>query len=149
MPGVKTVQVSEVREHISEYFVEAVHKARPLAITRYGRETAYLVGESVLKTLLDSLQAAEPRSPGASKKIAREPDGSLTVYLPSLDLVTNAASEQEAISDLVLQAREYAEEYLSNVELYSRDPERLAHFPILLRVAISQNDDEIRRYLGF
>lgn len=148
MSGIKVVQVSEVREHISEYFVEAVHKARPLAITRYGRETAYLLGDAVLKVLLDSIETGRADAERGAKEVTPEPDGSLTVFLPALDLVTNAPDEQEAITDLILQAKEYADEYLSNVEVYSRDPERLAHFPVLLRIAISQNDEEIRRLLG-
>lgn len=45
-------------------------------------------------------------------------------YCPELDLVTEMDTPEEAVDDMIEAIRDYAEEYMEEIELYSKSPNR-------------------------
>lgn len=54
-------------------------------------------------------------------------DGVFVATCPELDLVTEADTADEALTDLVDQVLEYSEDYAAEFDSYSRSPNRAAH----------------------
>ena len=65
-------------------------------------------------------------------------------YCPELDLVTEMPSVEEAIADLLEAIRDYADEYLQDLEIYSQSPNRAHHLPYVKAVASCQTDWDLR-----
>jgi len=75
--------------------------------------------------------------------LARDED-KYCAFCPELDLVTEMASPEEALEDMVEAMKDYAEEYLSEYELYSRSPNRAHHLPYIKAIASCKNDWDIK-----
>lgn len=71
-------------------------------------------------------------------------DEQYCAYCPELDLATEMPSVEEAVADLLDAIREYAEEYLQDLEVYSRSPNRAHHLPYVRAVASCQTDWDLR-----
>lgn len=69
-----------------------------------------------------------------------ENDGSITLSLNYIDLVVNAMDENSAIDKMVLEIKEYAEEYYDDFQEYSVSPNRRNHVPYVLKALISDNE---------
>jgi hypothetical protein len=81
-------------------------------------------------------------------EVVPEGDGSVTIAYRALDLVANGPTEASAVAGLINQVRVYAEEYFDDIGLYTRDPQRLSHLPLLLASTSYQRDEEPARFLG-
>ena len=127
---------------MAEYFVEAVHKNKLIGLSRYEKERAYLVGEEMLDTILKYAIL----SPDFD--ILDEENGSKTLVYKTLDLLANGDTYEEAVEDIVIQAQEYADDYLNDINLYHRDMERKNHLPLLILISKARSTDEIRNLLG-
>lgn len=68
-------------------------------------------------------------------------------FCPELDLVTEMASSEEALEDLIESMKDYAEEYLADLELYAKSPNRAHHLPYIKAIASCKNDWEIKMLL--
>jgi len=68
-------------------------------------------------------------------------------YCPELDLVTEMPNAEEALEDLIEAMKDYAEEYISDLELYSNSPNRAHHLPYIKAIASCKNDWEIKMLL--
>ena len=75
--------------------------------------------------------------------LARDED-KYCAYCPELDLVTELATSEEALEDMVEAMKDYAEEYLSEYELYSKSPNRAHHLPYIKAIASCKNDWDIK-----
>ena len=62
-------------------------------------------------------------------------DGQWSAYCPELDLATASDTEESALRDLARLAVEYAEEYLTDFDLYVNSANRSGHLPYILVVA--------------
>ena len=142
MMSLETVTVSEIRKNMAEYFVEAVHKNKLIGLSRYEKERAYLVGEEMLDTLLNYALLAPDFD------VFDEEDGSKTIVYKTLDLLANGDTYEATVEDIVIQAQEYADDYLNDINLYHRDPERKNHLPLLILISKARSKDEIRNLLG-
>ena len=140
--SLETVTVSEIRKNMAEYFVEAVHKNKLIGLSRYEKERAYLVGEEMLDTLLNYALLAPDFD------VFDEEDGSKTIVYKTLDLLANGDTYEATVADIVIQAQEYADDYLNDINLYHRDPERKNHLPLLILISKARSTDEIRNLLG-
>ncbi|MFW6030887.1 MAG: hypothetical protein ACOCRO_11640 [Halanaerobiales bacterium] len=138
----ETVSVSNIRKSMSEYFIEAAHRKKLVILSRYEREKAYLVGEDLFETLLRCAL------PAPELEVFTENDGSETLAYRTLDLVANGNTYEEAVEDLIIQAQEYADEYLEDINLYQKDVERKKHLPMLVLIAISTSKGDVRTLLG-
>ncbi|GMT50383.1 MAG: hypothetical protein IEMM0008_1922 [bacterium] len=54
-------------------------------------------------------------------------DGRVMAECPQLDLVTEMATKEEALNDLMEMIREYVDEYISRRELFEKSPNRSHH----------------------
>ncbi len=68
-------------------------------------------------------------------------------YCPELDLVTELPTAEEALEDMIEALRGYAEEYIADLELYTRSPNRAHHLPYVNAIASCKNDWEIKMLL--
>lgn len=89
-----------------------------------------------------------PEVPVNNKEVIKEEDGSYTVHYLPLDLLTNQDNYDEAIEDLVCQAKDYASDFLDNVELYLSDESRKKQLPFMVSIAKATSDDEIKSLMG-
>lgn len=75
-----------------------------------------------------------------------EPDGDRFLAIcPELDLVASETSPEEALSELVSEAIIYAEEYLTEEDLYRKDPVRVRHAHWIHRITSSPDESAVRR----
>lgn len=65
-------------------------------------------------------------------------------YCPELDLVTEMDTPDEAIEDMIEAIKDYAEEYLEDVEPYSKSPNRAHHLPYIRAISSRKTDWELR-----
>ena len=139
---IKRVGVSDARKHMADFFSDAVYKNKLTVFSRYEKERAFLVGEKLMDLLVC------PEVPANNKEVIEEEDGSYTVHYLPLDLLTNQDNYEEAIEDLVCQAKDYASDFLDNVELYLSDESRKKHLPFMVAIAKATSDDEIKSLMG-
>lgn len=64
-------------------------------------------------------------------------------YCPELDLVTEMDTPEGAMEDMLEAMREYAEEYLNEIALYSASPNRAHHLPYVKAIASCKTDWEL------
>lgn len=72
-----------------------------------------------------------------------EDDGSITLSLDTLDIVSNGCDLSTAKSALVNNILEYAEEYYQEFELYSRAPNRKSHLPYVMKALTAKTPEEL------
>ncbi len=65
-------------------------------------------------------------------------------YCPELDLVTELDTPEEAVEDMIESIKDYAEEYLKDIELYSKSPNRSHHLPYIKAISSCKTDWELR-----
>lgn len=65
-------------------------------------------------------------------------------YCPELDLVTEMDTPEEAIEDIFEAIKEYAEEYMEDIGLYSKSPNRAHHLPYVKAISSCKTDWELR-----
>ena len=71
-------------------------------------------------------------------------DDQYSVYCPELDLVTEMKTPEAALEDMLDAMKDYAEEYLDDLELYSRSPNRAHHLPYIQAIAACKTEWELR-----
>lgn len=130
---------SEARSRFSRLFDEAVEELRPVLIRRGARQEAVLVSREDLDALLQSFTLRP--------QVLHEDDGSVTITVDELDWAVNAASVEEAVSALVADLRQYAEDYLERTSLFLRAPNRRSHFPYVLKIVLARDEEEVRHGL--
>ncbi len=67
-------------------------------------------------------------------------DARYVATCPELDLATEGDTPEESFEDLVAMVIEYAEEYASEFELYSKAPNRARHWRYLEGVLRNRDD---------
>jgi predicted RNase H-like HicB family nuclease len=65
-------------------------------------------------------------------------------YCPELDLVTEMDTPEKAIADMIEAIKDYAEEYMEDIELYSKSPNRAHHLPYIKTISACKSDWELR-----
>lgn len=68
-----------------------------------------------------------------------EKDGSVTLSLREIDLVVNSDSEDDAKDKLIIEIKDYAEDYYDNFQSWSNSPNRQGHIPFVLKALITDN----------
>lgn len=122
MPAALTI--TEFRRSIGPAFTDAVQRHRPVRIDRGARESGVLLGDEEVLALVAN-RHFHPEVFQEGKEVS--------VWLPEFALYGRGSSFAEAREDLLDEVREYVEEYLGAVELYSRAPNRTDHFPFVIK----------------
>ena len=101
--------------------------------------------EPLSREIPDNAEVTSVRIPVNPANIRQDEHGDYVGTLQEInDIVATGATEQEVIADLASNLAEYAEEYLTdNFRLYFHSPNRRAHFPYVLKVAMQANQDAV------
>ncbi|MBF0464903.1 MAG: hypothetical protein HQK88_07150 [Nitrospirae bacterium] len=65
-------------------------------------------------------------------------------YCPELDLVTEMDTPEEAAEDIFEAMKDYANEYIEDLELYSVSPNRAHHLPYVKTIYSCNTDWELK-----
>lgn len=126
-------QATDIRKEWSAAIDSVIHN-RPKFIKRT-RDRMWLSNIDTMKDILSAYHFTADKY--------TEDDGSVTLSLNEMDLVSNAPTEQEAKDLLAEDILEYAEEYYENYEMYSHAPDRKKHVPYIFKALIADNTEEI------
>lgn len=132
MPTALTI--TEFRRSIGPTFSDVVQRHRPVRIDRGARESGVLLGDEEVLALVANRDF--------HPEVFRE-GNEVSVWLPEFALYGRGASFAEAREDLLEEVREYVEEYLDEVELYTRSPNRSDHFPFVIRAWLADASGEL------
>lgn len=73
----------------------------------------------------------------------QEEDGSVTLSLTEMDIVSNGKDLQSAKETLAKDIIDYAEDYYSDFEKYSKAPNRRSHLPYVIKALIAKSAKEV------
>ena len=71
-------------------------------------------------------------------------EGVYVATCPELDLATEGNTLEEALDDLIDMAMDYAEQYMEELELFSKSPNRAAHKPYILEIHEKRTKERVR-----
>jgi predicted RNase H-like HicB family nuclease len=71
-------------------------------------------------------------------------EGVYVASCPELDLATEGNTPEEALNDLVDMAIDYAEQYMEEIELFSKSPNRASHKPYILEIRERRTKEKVR-----
>ena len=125
---------SDVRKEWSSTIDTAVRE-RPVFFQRT-RDNLVLLDISTLRLAFESLRFELVFYP--------EENGSVTCVETHLDLVENAASREDCITQMIEAMRDYANDYYNEFSLWSKAPNRKGHIPYVLKI-LSSTEAEIRK----
>jgi hypothetical protein len=132
------LNITQFRRSIGPTFSEAVQKHRPVKIDRGARESGVLLGAEEALALVAACRF--------HPEVFQE-EGTVSIWLPEFALYGRGTSFPEARDDLLEEVRAYVEEYLDEAELYSRAPNRAAHFPLVVRAWLADASGELAEVL--
>lgn len=94
--------------------------------------------------------AALPKITIQEKKLTvllAQDNGNYCAICPELDLVTEMETEAAALNDLLEAMRDYAHEYLTDLELYLNSPNRAHHYPYIKVIATCKTNWDLKSML--
>ena len=124
---------TEVRKDWSLFFDKAVRE-KPVFIKRT-RDSAILADLRFVSLLLESYTFE-------CEKYVEE-DGSITLSLDVLDIVENAATEQDAKIELAKSILDYAKDFYEDYDYWSSAPNRKGHVPYVFKALLLNDTDKI------
>lgn len=133
------LNLTEARKEFSTLYDQVFNSFKPTIIKRKKSEQVMILRVDQQKMLLANYSL--------KPEIITEDDGSITLALDSLELYSNGTSLEDAIQDFVEELKIYASDYLQRSQLFLNSPNRKSHFPYILRVLLSDSDEEIRDLL--
>ena len=139
MTMLSELNLTDARKEFSSLYDQVFNLFKPTIIKRKKSEEIMLLRVDQQKMLL-AYYSLKP-------VIITENDGSITLALDNLEIYSNGSSLEEAIKDLIDDLKIYALDYLEHSQLFLNAPNRKSHFPYVLRVLLSDSDDEIRDLL--
>lgn len=74
-----------------------------------------------------------------------EDDTSYTLSLKDIDIAVNAATLDEALDLLLKDLKEYCLDYYEDLDYWHSAPNRKDHFSLVLKILISNSDDELKK----
>ena len=118
---------SEVRKNWSMTIDSVVHE-RPAFINRT-HDRIMMMDEAVLSGILDTFKY--------HVTIEKEDDGSLTGYEEELQLVENADTHDALLLKMASAMKDYALDYYSQFNYWSKAPNRVSHIPYVIKLLTS------------
>lgn len=128
-----TLNATDVRKEWS-MVIDNVIREKPQFIRRT-RDYMMLADIDFLKLLLEQYTF------NANKFV--EDDGSITLELIEIDLVSNGKDEEEAKLNMAQEIMDYAEDFYSDFNLWSIAPNRKAHIPYVFKALIWDDINKI------
>lgn len=126
------MRATDVRKNWS-MTLDTVVRERPAYITRTHDNIA-LIDVNTLNEILSGYRFIAER--------LDEPDGSVTLSLKDMDIISNGADLDTAKQNLASDIKEYAEEFYTEYPLWSSAPNRKKHIPYVFK-ALTLTEDKI------
>lgn len=133
------LNLTDARKEFSSLYDQVFNSFQPAIIKRKKSEEVILLRVDQQRILLANYSL--------KPEIIPENDGSITLALDNLEIYSNGSSLEDAIKGLIDDLKVYASDYLQRSQLFLNAPNRKSHFPYVLRVLLSDSDDEIRDLL--
>ena len=130
----QSVNATDMRKDFGKYIDEIV-RTKPVMVKR---SRDYFLGISVdmmLELVEDVVFRAET---------FLEDDGSVTLSLVDYDLVVNGKDREDALTAMVTDLREYAQEYYDNIHFWSSDLLRRKQIKGILKVLLTEKDEALK-----
>lgn len=125
--------------NLSPLFDEVVRQQRPVMIVRGGRESAVLISREALSRLLSSYQIHIDTLP--------EDEHGVTLWARELSVAGTGPTSAAARADLVSSLNAHILDYWQHFDFYRHLPELAAQEPYVLRLSLSQGEDELDELL--
>jgi hypothetical protein len=122
------VTITQFRDRAGPYFSTAVHRHQPLMIQRGASDRGLLIGEDEVLALLADRQF--------NPEVLRG-EGSVSIWLPELEIYGQGSSYAEAKEDLLSEVRYYVEEFLHSTQEYLVAPNRAGHLPYVIKAYLA------------
>jgi hypothetical protein len=122
--AVKPLNLSDVRDRLSDVFTDAVVRHRPIPIARGGKDLGMLLGLEEIARLVGGI-SFEP-------EVFKEA-GAVNIWLPEFQVYGRGKDLAAARLDLLEEVRDYVLEYLEEIDTYRAAPNRRAHFPHVIK----------------
>jgi hypothetical protein len=126
--AVEPLNLSDVRDRISDVFTDAVVRHRPVPILRGGKDLGLLLGIEEVVRLVEDV-SFEP-------EVFKEA-GAVNVWLPEFQVYGRGKDLATARLDLLDEVRDYVLEYLEEIDSYRAAPNRRAHFPHVIKALVA------------
>ena len=133
------LNLTDARKSFSSLYDEVFNAFKPTIVKRKKSEEILLLRVDLQKMLLSTF-SLQP-------EILVEDDNTVTLTINELDIYANANTKEEAINELVIDLKQYAQDYIHRSQLFLHSPNRRQHFPYVLRIILCDTDDEIRDLL--
>ncbi|MBO8127101.1 MAG: hypothetical protein H0Z38_07700 [Firmicutes bacterium] len=131
-------------------FTEVVDRAQRFEIPviqprKKSEDFSALLRRDLLKALLDKDQVT-----AFSVEFFSEDDGSVTVSVDPFGIIVNGETREKAIDNAVDDVIDYAKEYFEpeNFLLYSRSPNRRSHLALVVKVLLSDSEEQVKGLLN-
>jgi Antitoxin of toxin-antitoxin, RelE / RelB, TA system len=122
--AVNPLNLSDVRERLSDVFTDAVVRHRPVPIARSEKDLGILLGLEEVARLVEGI-SFEP-------EVFKE-DETVNVWLPQFQVYGRGKDLAAARLELLDEVRDYVVEYLEEIDSYRAAPNRRAHFPHVIK----------------
>lgn len=133
------LNITDARKKLSNLFDQVYNAYQPIIIKRKQTENILVLRADLQKALLSQFSL--------KPKILYEEDGSITLSLDSLDIYVNGENLNDAVDQLINELKIYAQDYVQRSQLFLNAPNRRSHFPYILRILLTENDQELRYLL--
>jgi predicted RNase H-like HicB family nuclease len=133
MSAVHYDSYTDARAHLKD-LLDAADRGRVATVRRDTRMTAF-VDQERLRYFLAMV------SPSSAQVVAE--DGGWSIFIPGLPLAADGASFDEALDEMILALREYAEDWQDRL---IDAPNHAGNWGLVQLVSLS-NDDQLREWL--
>ncbi|TMD44087.1 MAG: hypothetical protein E6I86_16880 [Chloroflexi bacterium] len=137
-PAVKPLNLSDVRDRISEVFTDAVVRHRPVPIARGRKDLGVLLGIEEIARLVEGISFG----PEVFKEA-----GAVNVWLPEFQVYGRGKDLAAARRDLLDEVRDYVRDYLEEIDTYRAAPNRRAHFPHVIKALVADLSGHLDRVI--
>ncbi len=135
--------VYEAKTNLSMIVRDSAEHGKVFTVANAQRKSApraVVLGEAAVRALLDAYVCHPEWEEDAEKHL-------WTVWVREIDDWGEGPTKEAAARNLVASAKELAEIYLAEIQMYLQHG-RSAEFPYMLKIGLSQDDDEVRKVLG-
>jgi predicted RNase H-like HicB family nuclease len=81
---------------------------------------------------------------GKLTAIIEPSEGAYVACCPELDLATEGDTPEAALDNLIDMAIDYAEQYMEQIDLFSKSPNRASHKPYILAIHEKGAKEKVR-----
>jgi hypothetical protein len=132
----KEVTITTFREQSGPVFTDVVQKHRPRVIRRGRDDRGLLVGLDEVWAMVADREF--------TPQVIRGDEG-VSIWLPQFEVYGEGDTYVDAKHELLDEVRAYVVEYLENADEYRRAPNRVGHFPHVVKALIAEARGELEQ----